>query len=393
MSEDVRIFVSHSHHDAGFTRDLVTALRGAGADVWLDKHNLGAEQLGPVVEHELQLRSLFVVVLSPAALASRSVEQECRWAYDVSRRDPARTMLSVLAAPIADDKALWPFLGDFTRVEMAGLQPYPPADAVRLTLLALAGATQGARTAPEAPPSTERAADLVARGKVLQDQEKHAEALSLFEEATQLDPNSFRAWFNLGYTLAQTRGSATKQLAAYERAVALSPTNPAAWTNMGAVLADLKHYAEALAADERAINLDPTDALTWLNKGTALAGLQRYEEALTACERATMLDPNNARAWLNKGNAFAELHRSEEALAAFEHAITLDPTSARAWTGKGNALAELERKEETMAAYERATTLDPAYALAWRNTAIVLRQWGHTVEAEIAEAHARALGT
>ncbi len=357
MSEAVRIFVSHSHQDGDFTRNLVTALRGAGADVWYDEHNLGAGQLGPTVERELQLRPVFVVVLSPAALASRLVEQECHVAHGLSRRDPTRTMLGVLAAPIADETALWPSLQDVTRVEAPGLRPYPPAEAVKRTMLALSLSPRGEAPAPVAPKPTESAAELVTRGKALQDQEKHAEALPFFERATKLDPNSFRAWFNLGYTLAQTQRPATEQLAAYEHAAALSPTNAAAWTNMGAVLADLKRYAEALEADERSISLDPTDALTWLNMGTALAGLQRYEEALAACKRATALDPTEARAWLNTGNAFAELQRNEEALAAFEHAITLDPTSARAWTGKGNALAGLRRKEESLAAYERATTL------------------------------------
>ena len=38
-----------------------------------------------------------------------------------------------------------------------------------------------------------------------QAQEKHAEALRFFQRATQLDPNSFDAWFNLGYTLGELK--------------------------------------------------------------------------------------------------------------------------------------------------------------------------------------------
>ncbi len=33
----------------------------------------------------------------------------------------------------------------------------------------------------------------------------HAEALPLFEHATQLAPQSFSAWFNLGYTLVDLK--------------------------------------------------------------------------------------------------------------------------------------------------------------------------------------------
>jgi tetratricopeptide (TPR) repeat protein len=235
--------------------------------------------------------------------------------YSQLGRDPTRTILSVLAAPIADEQALWPFLRDVTRIEAPGPQAYLSAEAVRRTLLALAVTPQEELPAPAAPQPAESAAELVTRGKVLLDQEKHAEALPLFEVATRLDPDSFSAWFNLGYTLAQTKGSGTEQLAAYERAIALSPTDAAAWTNTGAVLADLKRYAEALEADERAISLDPTDALTWLNKGTALAGLQRYEEALAAYARATTLDPAYALAWTNTAIVLRRLGRLTEANA------------------------------------------------------------------------------
>src|SRR5262249_1604140 len=134
MSEALRIFVSHSHQDDAFARALVAALRGAGADVWYDEHNLGSGRLGPEIERELRARPVFVVVLSPAALASRWVEDECRWAYGLLRRDPTRTILPVLAVPIADEMDLWLFLQDFKRVEAPGVQPFPPGEAVRRTL-------------------------------------------------------------------------------------------------------------------------------------------------------------------------------------------------------------------------------------------------------------------
>lgn len=42
MSDALPIFVSHCHEDNVFCQQLVTALRGAGANVWYDEHNLGA---------------------------------------------------------------------------------------------------------------------------------------------------------------------------------------------------------------------------------------------------------------------------------------------------------------------------------------------------------------
>lgn len=85
----MKIFVSHSHKDAAACHALVDALRGAGADVWYDEHNMGSGKLMEAVERELRARPVFVVIFSPAALASEWVREESSWAYKLYRRDPS----------------------------------------------------------------------------------------------------------------------------------------------------------------------------------------------------------------------------------------------------------------------------------------------------------------
>ena len=93
----------------------------------------------------------------------------------------------------------WLFLHDYKRIEAPGFQPYPLAEATGRLLHALALTPAGEAPAPT-PRSRPRAwttSSPAARrcGR----RSKHAEALPLFERATQLAPNSFDAWFNLGY--------------------------------------------------------------------------------------------------------------------------------------------------------------------------------------------------
>ena len=357
MSDQLHLFVSHSHQDDAFARDLAGALRAAGADVWYDEDNLGSGQLGPVIEHELRARPIFILVLSPAALTSRWVEDECRWAYNRLRRDPTRTILPVTAAPLADEDDIWLFLQDFKRVEAPGVQPYPKEEAIRRTLHALALTPKGEAPASTAPQPAESAEELVTRGKALQGQRQHAEAVRLFQRATQLAPDSFDAWFNLGYSLHE-----------------------------------MKHPEEALVADEQALTIQPNDAPAWNNKGLALYDLKRYPEALAAYERALALDANNAFAWNGKGNALRDLKRPEEALAAYERAIALDPTYAPAWRNMAKTLNDLKRYPEALAAAERALTLEPASRLGWIRKAEALRGLGRIQEADEAAAKANTLG-
>src|SRR5215472_14266213 len=120
----IHIFVSHSHEDDAFCRGVVAALRGAGADVWYDEHNLGSGQLVDTIERELKARPVVVVILSQSALASPWVRDECKWAYTLLRRDPSRIILPVTAGPL-EENAIWMFLSDFKRIEAPDLHPYP----------------------------------------------------------------------------------------------------------------------------------------------------------------------------------------------------------------------------------------------------------------------------
>jgi hypothetical protein len=99
----------------------------------------------------LRERPVFVVILSPAALASTWVEDETRWAYGFYRKDRARVILRVLAAPVREND-IWVFLQDFKRVEAAGIQPYPPAEAITHTLRALGMKVTPPASAAYSPP-------------------------------------------------------------------------------------------------------------------------------------------------------------------------------------------------------------------------------------------------
>src|SRR5262249_46818432 len=280
-------------------------------------------QLIDTIEHELRARPVFLVILSPAALRSQWVRDETKWAFLELRRDPSHLLLPVLAAPVAE-RDIWLFLQDFKRIEAPGVTPYSLPEAINRTLQALALTRPGEAPAPTVPQPAESAEDLIERGKALNAQQQSAEAWPLFERATQLAPNSFDAWFNLGYTGYLLKRPLQEQLVAYERATTLDPNNAVAWSNKGSALHGLKRYAEALAACDRALALDPDLVVAWYNKGGALGSLKRYDEALAACDRALALDPNSATTWYNKGNALSDLKRFDEALATLDRALALD---------------------------------------------------------------------
>jgi hypothetical protein len=95
MPIQMKIFVSHSSADKAVCGQLITALCGAGANVWYDEHNLGAGVLRQEIMKELAARPIVLVMLSKAAFASEWVRDECERAYNLLRRDSNRMILPV----------------------------------------------------------------------------------------------------------------------------------------------------------------------------------------------------------------------------------------------------------------------------------------------------------
>jgi tetratricopeptide (TPR) repeat protein len=349
-SPQLKIFVSYSSQDKAICDQVVTALRGAGADVWYDEHDLGAGQLLEEMQRELQTRRVFVVLLSKNAFASPWVRRETTWAFNLASREPNRLILPITVGAIepSDFNGAWLFLEEFKRVEAPGLPPHPTAEMISQTLRLLALTAKGETPVTVTPQPAERLNELLTQGRALQAQQKHAKALLFFERAALLDPNSFDAWVNLGNTLSQLKRYA-EALPAHERATTLDPTSSPAWNNNGRALIELKRYEEGLAACEQALALDPTNAAAWNGKASALHLLGRDSEALPAVERSLDLDPENVNTLDTKGHVLLGLHQYGDAVDAFDRAVTLDPTIRESWKGKATALRALGRTAATKA--------------------------------------------
>jgi tetratricopeptide (TPR) repeat protein len=287
VPNQMRIFVSHSRQDNDACRTLVNALREAGADVWYDEHNMTSGRLGQTIERELRARPIFIVMLSPAALASSWVEDETRWAYNLMRRDPMRIMLPVVCETVSED-GIWLFLQEFKRIEAPGGKPFPEEERHWQTLRALALTPKGQASVALTPQPTASVDDLMTQGRALEAQERYSEAVPFFQRATQLYSTSGLTWARLAYTLAK-----------------------------------LSRWEEALAAAERTTELEPNDDSAWTVKAAILGSLGRENESLTACERALAIDPNYAPAWIIKAGALRALGRKREAEEAKRRAKEL----------------------------------------------------------------------
>src|SRR5258706_1895960 len=321
----MQVFVSHAHADNELCDRYVAALRARGLDVWYDRTNMQDGRFIPEqIATELERRRGFVVLLTPASVASFWVRLEIQAYLDLLAHDPARMLLSVRVV----DCVVPTLLRAFKWIDAVSLGFEGAVDAMAVALGAPAApaatATPNHRRvesvaaipvpAPIGSPtaqSTESVYELLKQGGALMVQGKYSETIPFFERATKLDSRNVNAWVNLGSALEM-----------------------------------MNRLREALTAFDCALALDDEQALVWRDKGNVLRRLKLNDEAVAAYDRALALEYKLKWAWINKGDALRDLQRYEAALAAYDQALALDKTNGFAWNGKVMALRGLGRTAE-----------------------------------------------
>lgn len=82
----VNIFVSYSRRDEAFVRDVVIRLEAAGHDVWIDTDDIrGSERWRASIGEAITDADIVLLMVSPAAMASKNVEREITVAAEQAR--------------------------------------------------------------------------------------------------------------------------------------------------------------------------------------------------------------------------------------------------------------------------------------------------------------------
>jgi formylglycine-generating enzyme required for sulfatase activity len=158
-----RILVSHAAPDDAFAQALVAGVRAAGVDAWCDEQQLDWGALRAALDRELPTRPVFVVILSPEALAAAGVQLAIAIADELTRTREVRERVAVMVRACA----VPPELANFRLIDAT--QDAMDASVALLDQLGLSGsvaagaALVAVRQTPAARPLTQNAAVLPPR--------------------------------------------------------------------------------------------------------------------------------------------------------------------------------------------------------------------------------------
>lgn len=182
---------------------------------------------------------------------------------------------------------------------------------------------------------------------------------------------------NLAEILAQAvkyhqAGDVHQAMSLYRQVLEVEPNRADAWCYLGLALLALGHLDEAERCYRHAIALKPDYADAHSDLGIVLGQQGRLHESVASFQQAIQCKPNHAGYYNNLGVALAQVGRCEEAVQVHRYALQLSPNDAGAHNNLGLALLKLERLDEAASQLRRAITLKPDYADAYYNLALVM---------------------
>lgn len=119
----------------------------------------------------------------------------------------------------------------------------------------------------------------------------YPEAIKVFNEVLQINPNHFEALHDMGVAYALC-GKTEEALDKFHRAVAIFDQSADLFYNLGRLYDEQFNLNRAIEFYQKAVNLDPQYTQAWINLGIDLSVYKKYPEALACFERAYSQNPH-----------------------------------------------------------------------------------------------------
>ena len=239
----------------------------------------------------------------------------------------------------------------------------------------------------------DRAKAYVGLGEIRLRQSRYAEALEVFQQAAQADPNNSDAHLGIARVL-RAQNDYAAALTEVETAISIEANNPAADPalppdNLKArvlraqLLNDTGQPQQSQAElDGLLNNLSGTPPLeTYLTISQALNSLRNYDKSLEVLQTASRLYPNDPVPVRLSAETLNLAGRQDQSLELYDQIIAVEPNNGDAIVGKARVYNYSNRLPEAETTYRQALTAQPSNYDAQIELADVLARRGNYPDA------------
>ncbi|MDQ1046412.1 tetratricopeptide repeat protein [Streptomyces sp. V4I2] len=208
----------------------------------------------------------------------------------------------------------------------------------------------------------------------------HATALTQFDRAVELDPESAPAYEGRAVARAHL-GDYAGAITDLDRADGLAPGKARTLSLRGDYRRVMGDFVLAVRDLDRVVELDPTRETAWASRGVARHMLGDTGAAVSDLDRALELDSGYVWALVRRARVWRSRGDQERRLADLDRAVALGPDAPWVLCERGDALSGAGRQERALADYDRAIALDGEYASAYASRGACRAGMGNPAEA------------
>lgn len=164
------------------------------------------------------------------------------------------------------------------------------------------------------------------------------------------------------------RGNWARAISDYDRAVILDPESASAFLNRAYALSMTEDFERAMKDYDRTIELDPECALSFLGRGYLWRRLEEHEKAIDDYTRSIEINTRDGQAHANRGYEWFLLKEYDKSIADCTAALAINPKNAHALNNRGHGWFVKENYAQAVADHIRAMELDASYISNFEET-------------------------
>lgn len=218
-------------------------------------------------------------------------------------------------------------------------------------------------------------------GAALLGLKRYDEAIEIENIATRLDPSSCLPHVVLSQVYAG-QGRTDDAMTEVKTAIRLEPKNFKAVMALGYVLMLTGRLQESLAAYRVAAQIKPDETKPYLNMSIVLGLLGDKKGAITASLKAIEIKPKESHGYVTLANAYVQTNDVGKAIESYNKALALDPKNTMAISALGDAYQKQGKMSEAIAQQQEALRVSPDFSPARLRLAELLDAVGDKAGAE-----------
>lgn len=211
------------------------------------------------------------------------------------------------------------------------------------------------RSASNSPNS--QATSYLNLGYELYDRGELSEAISVLQQAIQVDPNYAMAYCILGLAL-QSCSLLDESVKVFTKAIEINPKDSCFYGHLGCILADSGHLPEALEVLQKSVHLNSEMVGVYRYIADILQEQGNIRDAIKGYKKAIILTPDTGILYSRLGSLLSKYkYDKSEALEMFYKAVEVEPDDPDAYFHLAFFLDYQERKAEALPIFKKAKSL------------------------------------